>query len=328
MRLQTADTVEIELAMRAPTSTLRQRALPRQSRCPGVVRRCALAGLVTVAFVLTACSPRHLIIQGIGNELASQSEAEEDDLALAREASAFYLKLSESLLRENPGNLKLAQAVAGGFTQYAFAFVGFEAERLESKDAKAAHLLNERARRLYVRANRHAMAALEASSPGFAVALASPDSRRWPVLSEAQVGVAYWAAASWGAAIALSKDNPDTVADLPLAYRLARLALKVAPHYGQGSLASLMGSFESSMPGGSTRQAAAYFDSAIALGAGRNAGAFVAKAEGIAQPASDRKAFESLLNQALEASTTQRTVANAVMRDRALWLLASADDLF
>ena len=268
------------------------------------------------------------MVQGIGNELASQADAEEEDLGLAREASAFYLKLSESLLRESPGNLKLAQAVAGGFTQYAFAFVGFEAERIESKDAKAAQLLNERARRLYLRAHRHAMAALEASSPGFAVALAQADAKQWPVLRESQIGVAYWAAASWGAAIALSKDNPDIVADLPVAYRLASLAWKASPAYGNGALASLMGSFESSRPGGSLQQAAVYFDAAIAAGAGNSAGAFVAKAEGVALPAADRKSFESLLQQALDASAARRTVANAAMRERALWLLANADDLF
>jgi hypothetical protein len=31
------------------------------------------------------------------------------------------------------------------------------------------------------------------------------------------VGVAYWAAAAWGAQIALSKDQPEVVADLPSA---------------------------------------------------------------------------------------------------------------
>jgi predicted anti-sigma-YlaC factor YlaD len=292
------------------------------------MQRLTLGVLVSLAFLLGGCSPRHLIIQGIGNELASQGDAAEDDLTLAREASAFYLKLSESLLRETPGNLKLAQAVSGGFTQYAFAFVGFEAERIESKDAKAAQALNQRAKRLYLRANRHAMAALEASSPGFAAALARPEARQWPVLSETQVGVAYWAAASWGAAIALSKDNPDTVADLPLAYRLAGLAWKASPHYGEGALASLMGTFESSIPGGSMQQAAVYFDVAIQAAAGKNAGAFVAKAEGLAQPAGDRKAFEALLQQALDASEARPTVANAAMRERALWLLGSADDLF
>jgi predicted anti-sigma-YlaC factor YlaD len=290
--------------------------------------RLTLGVLVFLAVLLGGCSPRHLIIQGLGNELASQGDAAEEDLGLAREASAFYLKLSESLLRETPGNLKLAQAVSGGSTQYAFAFVAFEAERIESKDAKAARVLNERARRLYLRAHRHAMAALETSSPGFATALAKPEASDWPVLREDQVGVAYWAAASWGAAIALSTDNPDAVADLPLAFRLAKLAWTTSPNFGDGALASLMGAFESSRPGGSQQQAALYFDAAIATAAGNSAGAFVAKAEGTAQPAGDRKAFETLLQQALKASETHRTVANAAMRERALWLLANADDLF
>lgn len=292
------------------------------------MQRMTLGILLFIAVLLSGCSPRHLIIQGIGNELASQGSAEEEDLGLAREASAFYLKLSELILRESPGNLKLAQVVSGGFTQYAFAFVAFEAERVESKNAKAAQVLYERAKRLYLRAHRHAMAALEASSPGFSAALANPDALKWPLLTEAQVGVAYWAAASWGAAISLSKDNPETVADLPLAFRLASLAWKTSPDFGEGALASLMGSFESARPGGSVKQAAMYFDAAITAGVGKNAGAFVAKAEAMAQPAGDRQAFESLLQQALNASAAHRSVANAAMRERALWLLANVNDLF
>src|SRR3989339_577940 len=280
------------------------------------MQRLTLGVLIAVAVLLGGCSPRHLIIQGIGNELASQGSTDEDDLGLAREASAFYLKLSESILRESPGTLKLAQAVSGGFTQYAYAFVAFEAERVESKDAKAAQALNERAKRLYLRAHRHAMAALEASSPGFSAALAKPEALHWPMLNETQVGVAYWAAASWGAAISLSKDNPEAVADLPVAFRLARLAWKTSPGFGEGALASLMGSFESARPGGSVKQTAAYFDAAIAAGDGKNAGAFVARAGAIAQPAGDRAAFESLLQQALNASMARRSVANAAMRER------------
>jgi hypothetical protein len=71
-----------------------------------------------------------------------------------------------------------------------------------------------------------------------------------------------------------------------------------------------------------------YFDRAIALGAGRNAGALVAKAEGLAQPAGDRAAFEALLRQALAAADTRRDLPNGVMRERAQWLLDNADDLF
>jgi predicted anti-sigma-YlaC factor YlaD len=283
---------------------------------------------LTLVVTLSACSPRHLIIQGVANELASQSSAVEDDLVLAREASAFYLKLSESFLAQSPGNHKLAEAVSAGFAQYAYAFVASEAERVEAKDAKAAQKLRERAARLYLRAHRHGMAALEARSPGFAKALASSDASQWPRLTKDQIGVAYWTAASWGGFISLSKDNPDTVADLPLAVRLASLAYAVQPAHAEGALASLMGSFETARPGGSVRRATAYFDEAISLGAGLNAGAYVSKAEGIAQPANDRPAFEALLRQALTASQARRDMANEVMRERAQWLLDTADDLF
>ena len=284
------------------------------------------ASLGATLLLSTACTS--LLTDGVADKLASQGQSVEEDLVLAREASAFYLKLSESVLRETPGNLKLAEAVAGGFTQYAYAFVAFEAERIESRDAKAAEKLRERAARLYERAHRHAMAALEANAPGFTAALGKPDASQWPRLSQAQVGVAYWAAASWGGFISLSKDNPEVVADLPLAIRLATLAYGVNPEHGNGALASLMGTFEAARPGGSVPQATAYFDRAIALGAGKSAGAFVAKAEGIAQVANDRVAFEALLRQALAASAARRDLPNEVMRERAQWLLDTADDIF
>ena len=117
-------------------------------------------------------------------------------------------------------------------------------------------------------------------------------------------------------------------ANAQAAIRLARLAYQTAPAHGQGALASLMGSFEAARPGGSRQQAARYFDVAITLGAGKSAGAFVAKAESIALPAGDRPAFDALLRQALAASASRADLQSAVMRERALWLLATADDLF
>ncbi|MFM9967683.1 MAG: TRAP transporter TatT component family protein [Burkholderiales bacterium] len=284
--------------------------------------------LLAAALVLAACSPRQLILDGVAEQLAGQGQASEEDLVLAREASAFYLKLSESLLRRSPGNLKLTEAVAGGYSRYAYAFVATEAERIESRDAKAAQKLRERAARLYLRAHRHAMAALEQRSPGFAKALASNNPSLWPRLADEHIGVAYWAAASWGGFISLSKDDPDAVADLPLAVRLAHLAWEKQPNHGNGALASLMGAFESARPGGSRERATGYFDQAIAAGGGKNAAAYVAKAEGVALPALDRAGFEALLRQALAVSGARRDLENEVMRERAQWLLDTADDLF
>jgi hypothetical protein len=96
-----------------------------------------LLGLLLLAGLLGACSPRLMLVRSMADELAGQGQAEEDDVLLARDASPFYLKLSESVLRRTPAP-GLAEAVAGGFTQYAYAFVDSEAERLEPRDSRAA----------------------------------------------------------------------------------------------------------------------------------------------------------------------------------------------
>jgi predicted anti-sigma-YlaC factor YlaD len=296
---------------------------------PNHFLRPSLSLLVLVlAFGLSACMPRQLLVNGAADALTAQGQAEEEDIGLAREASAFYLKLSESLLRQSPGHLALAESVASGFTQYAYAFVASDAERMMNTDAKAAHLLNERARRLYLRAHRHAMAALTRSNPGLMASLAKPSATQHILLQPDQVGVAYWAAASWGAYIALSKDDPDAVADLPLAVQLAESVWRTSPTFGQGAAASLMGNFEAARPGGSMTKAAAYFDEAIQAGGGQNPGPLVAKAEAIAQATGDRPAFEALLQKALTVSAKRYDLTSQIMRQRAQWLLDSVDDLF
>jgi predicted anti-sigma-YlaC factor YlaD len=271
------------------------------------------------------------VVGSLADALAGQQQHAEEDLQLAREASAFYLKLSESVLRQAPEHRLLAEAVSAGFTQYAYAFVAFDAEQIEAQDAKLAEHLRQRAAQLYHRAQRHALNALETARPGFRRALSQPQAQDWPHLLPEQVGLAYWAAASWGAWISLSKDDPDKVADLPVAIRLAELAWATDPAWGQGSLTSLLGSFEAARTGGSTQRALAYFDHSIAQADGRSAGVFVAKAEGYAQPAGDRPLFEQLLRQALsvtEGKDSPHRLQNEVMRRRADWLLRQTPDLF
>lgn len=287
--------------------------------------------LAIVVAILGGCSARQMLVRGVADELAAQGQAAEEDLDLAREASAFYLKLSESLLRADPGHAALAEAVAGGFTQYAYAFVNFEADRLEASDAQGAQQLRERAARLYRRAQRHALAALETNDPGFSQALARTNPGEWPKLRREQLGLAYWAAAAWGGAISLSKDDPEAIADLPVAIRLAQLAWETDPTYGQGALASLMGSFEAARPGGSRQRALAYFDRGLALAGGKSAGAYVAKAEGHALSIGDRPLFEELLRRAQaikDEVDSPLALQNEVMRRRAKWLSAKAADLF
>lgn len=281
--------------------------------------------------VLAACSPRQLIVGSLADELAAQGTAAESDLELARDAAPFYLKLSESVLRQQPGHRALAESVAAGFTQYAYAFVAFEADRLEAQDARAADALRRRAAAFYRRAQRHAVDALEALNSGFLAALRQADAALWPVIAREDVGLAYWAAAAWGGWISLAKDDPEVVADLPLAARLAELAGRADPDWGRGSLTSLRATFEAARPGGDRKLAERWFDEAIARSGGRLPSVLVAKAEGLSLPGGDRAGFESLLQQAVasrDEANSPQALQNEVMRRRAAWLLEQAPDLF
>lgn len=287
-----------------------------------------LLNLLMVVLLLSGCAVRSYVVNQTADVFSSQGLSDEDDLQLAREASAFYLKTSESLLRQTPGHLKLAEAVSAGFTQYAYAFVAFEAEKIDSNQPDVAAKMRERAARLYSRAYRHAMVALEKNQPGFAVALTQNDAKKRPKLKPAEVPLAYWSAASLGGKVSMSKDDPDVVADLPLSMRLAELAWQTDPTFGQGALSSLMGTLEAARVGGSRQKAERFFDQAIAMGEGKEAGPLVAKAEGVALPNQNKAQFEQLLQQALKVSQNHRSLQNEVMRERAQWLLLSADDLF
>ncbi len=301
--------------------------------------RPALAGLLCLAMLCAGCAPRALLLQGVADQLAGHGQAEEEDLGLARDAAACYLKLSESVLQQTPGHTALAEAVGSGFTQYAYAFVAFEADKLEATDSRAAQRLRQRAARLYERAHRQTMRALELQRPGFADALASQASARLAMVSPRtpaaplqlathQVALAYWAAASWGGFIALSKDKPDVVADLPLAMQLAQLAYDTQPEHGQGSLAVLMAQFELARPGGTAAAAERYLAVADRASGTPAPATLVARAESLALPAGDRAAYEALLRQALTVSSERRDLASQVLRARAQWLLHTLDDRF
>jgi predicted anti-sigma-YlaC factor YlaD len=306
--------------------------LVRAQRLPiplGGAARASITGLLFVVLVaLSGCAPRTLLLQGMADELASPGLAEEPDLGLARDAAPFYLKLSESILLQVPGHTALAEAVAGGFTQYAYAFVAFEAEKLQATDSRAALRRRQRAARLYERAHQHAMAALEAQQPGLRAALAAPAGGPPLRLAPEQVGLAYWAAASWGAFIALSTDQPDVVADLPLALRLAQAAYAVQPDHAQGRLAVLMAQFEMARPGGSAGTAERYFAQADAASGTPAPATLLARAESLALRAGDREAFERLLRLAIEAAAPRRDLASQVLHERASWLLDTIDDRF
>jgi hypothetical protein len=283
--------------------------------------------MVLALCALSACSVRQHLLQQAADEL-SQTSMEEEDMGLAREASALYLKVSESLLRTLPTHWGLSQAVTSGLTQYAYAFLSLEADRVESRDLQQAQVLRERAARMYERAKIQGLRTLEMNIPNLRQTLASAFSTSPAALPPQAVGLSYWTAAAWGGQIALSTDAPEVVADLPAAAALAYIAWQTQPSYAEGGLASLMGTLELARPGGSRSRALQYFDQAIEISQGQTPGPWLAKAEGWAVDQQDRQAFEEGLNKAIAVSKGRRDLSSQILRERAQWLLSQVDTIF
>jgi predicted anti-sigma-YlaC factor YlaD len=240
----------------------------------------------------------------------------------------------ESLLAESPTHRGLLLAAASGFTQYGYAFVQQDADELESSNVAGAQTGRERARRLYLRARDYGLRGLAVAHPDFSAALRRDPRSAVRACDRADVPLLYWTAASWAAAIAVLKDRPDLIAELPQAEALIDRALALDEGFDHGAIHAFLISYEmarAGAPGDPTARAAEHFDRAVALGGGQQASPLVAFAESVCIQKQDRARFESLLRQALavdaDASPSTRLV-NLVMQRRARWLLARTDELF
>ncbi|HEX9579996.1 MAG TPA: TRAP transporter TatT component family protein [Gemmatimonadales bacterium] len=291
---------------------------------------------LAAALLFAGCSIKKMAVNKIGDSMAASGTtfASDEDVELIGDAVPFSLKLMESLLEVNPRHRGLLFATASGFTQYAYAYVQQEADRLESEDLTRANAARDRARRMYLRARGYGIRGLETRHRSFGDSLRANPRSAVQVAAVRDVPLLYWTAAAWGAAISLAKDNPDLVADQPQVEALIDRALELDEAFDAGAIHSFLISYEPSRQGAAGDPGArsrAHFDRAVALTNGQMAGPFVSLAEAVSVPAQDRKEFASLLQRALAIDPDARTewrLANLIMQRRARWLLSRADELF
>ena len=297
-------------------------------------RMLAIAGLA--GLVSTGCSIKKFAINKLGDSLASSGTtfASDEDPDLVESALPFSLKMIESLLAESPRHRGLLFAASSGFTQYAYAFTQQEADEIEEQDLAKATALRTRARKLFLRARNYGLRGLEVKRPGFEKALRDDAKAAVRVTSKADVPLLYWTAASWGAAISLSKDNPDLIADQPIVEALIDRALELDESFDNGAIHSFLISYEPSRPGGAGDAAARsrkHFERAMELAGGKSASPLVSLAETVSVSKQDKKEFQSLLRRALEIDVDAKPawrLSNLVMQRRARWLLGRIDQLF
>jgi predicted anti-sigma-YlaC factor YlaD len=292
--------------------------------------------LFTTLALTSGCSIRRMAVNKLGDALAGSGTtfAKDDDPELVKAAAPFSLKLMESLLDESPRHHGLLLATASGFTGYSYAFVQQEADEMEDKDLAAATELRRRAGRLYLRARNYGLRGLETGHAGFREEFFRASLPAVRKVGTKDVPLLYWTAASWAAAISVSKDNPDLIADQPKVEALMDRALELNESFEHGAIHSFLITYEMSRAGATGDPAARarkHFDRAVELSGGQMAGPLVAYAEAVCVQRQDLAGFKALLDRALAINPDLKPewrLANLIMQRRARWLLSRTDELF
>ncbi len=292
--------------------------------------------LVLGLWLVAGCSVKRMAVNKLGDALAGGGVtfASDDDPELVKAAVPFSLKLMESLLAESPKHDGLLFAASSGFTQYAYAFVQQEADEVEGDDLARATAMRDRARRLYLRARNYGLRGLDARHAGFPDRLRANPREAVRGARAKDVPLLYWTAASWAAAISLSKDDPALIGEIPQMEALMDRALELDESYDAGVIHTFLITYEMARqgaPGEPAARSRQHYERALELSRGQQAGPLVAFAEAVCVQRQDLKQFDALLQQALainpDAQPESRLV-NLVMQRRARWLLAKRDELF
>jgi predicted anti-sigma-YlaC factor YlaD len=292
--------------------------------------------LLVIAGATTGCSIKKIAVNKLGDSLASGGTTftSDDDPDLVGEALPFSLKLMESLLAESPQHRGLLLATCSGFTEYAFVYVQVPAEEIEDQDLAKADFLRMRARHLYLRARNYGLRGLEVNHGGFATELRQDARAAVSKAGVKDLPLLYWTAASWGAAISVSKDNPEMIADQPIVEALIDRALELDADYDFGAIHGFLITYESvrrTANGDFAVRSRKHFERAVELTSGQSAAPYVALATTVSVSKQDSTEFESLLKKALAVDPDARPewrLMNLVMQRRARWLLSREDELF
>lgn len=309
------------------------RCLPARSSAHGL----ALTALALLAAFtcLPGCSIKRLAVNNVADTLTKGPDvfSTDDDPELVGAALPFGLKTMESLLATLPKHEGLLLTLCKGFTQYSYAYVQSEGDLLVNSDYRRASELHQRAFKLYLRARGYGLRLLALHHPGIADSLRIAPDRAVARLTTKDLPALYWTGASWGSAIALGKDRPEMLADLPAIHALVNRGLALDESYEGGAFheaAILLDALPPAM-GGSTASARKHFARAVELSNDRKASPYLTLAQSVSVLEQDRAEFRRLLERVLtfdpDRDPSQR-LATIVMQRKARALLERQDEFF
>lgn len=290
--------------------------------------------LILLGFLAPTACVRSIAVNVAANALSGSggSFAEDDDPELIREAVPFGLKINEALIQAAPDNEKLLLAASAGFTQYAYAFLQQDAERLDEEKPEASRALLARCRKLYARALEYGLRGLEVRHEGFREGFEKDRATALAPCELDDVPLLYWTAAAWGAQISITKTDAKLLGQLPDVEALAARALALDEAWNDGALHEFFLSYEAAKTDrDKLKRAKRHYDRALQLQGGKKVSPYVGWAESVSVQQQNKKEFLALLDKAIAFNVDEAPrfrLVNLISQDRARRLKARVDDLF
>ncbi len=272
-------------------------------------------------------------------EKASPTIEEQTDYEFARTGIPGNLIQTEGLLRVSPDDPHLLLLAAWGFASYAYGFVEDDKERAEEKgDLDAADQARARARAMYLKGRDFGLRLLELETPKLKDVLQrDPDALKKFLTEELKdpedAPALFWTGYAWGSAIGVSRDDPTLIADLALASTLVERSVELDEKYYNAAGHVFLGVVNSSRGasvGGNPELGKQHFERALALTGRKALLAHVNYAQYYAVQSQNRKLFDALLNEVVNAPIPEHTtlaLPNTIAHRRAVRLLRRGDDL-
>ncbi|MGB0679037.1 MAG: TRAP transporter TatT component family protein [Polyangiales bacterium] len=279
---------------------------------------------------LAGCNRERLAVQTTVALMAKAGPAMAShwDVDIAGQAMASQIMQLEGLLRVQPGEPALVEALQKAYLGYSYGWVEFAREQaMAAGDEWAVESRRRQALRLYRRAWSLGLYRLRQKHPGGAEALkAQPQRLRVWLQQHAQdaahFDLFYRLAQAWGGIIHMGAGQPRYAAQLPSLHALAMHLARWQPAYDDAGPLLLLASLEASPARGELDAARQHFEQALKRTGGQARIVHLRYALGYAEAAGDVALKRRLLRQAAQPAVgVAPSLANALARARALWYL-------
>jgi len=294
--------------------------------------------LVTALVLLAGCSLKQMALDQTAGILKDAMPAFERDWdwQLVADALPANIKMMEGFLQAGPDNRDLILLAAQGNASYALVVLEDRWDRAE-EDSPEAGRLAQRTREMYLRGHRYGLRLLEQRHPGLTAAFKKNVKELATHLEQCDrddVPGLFWAGMPLAAAVNLSRDDVSMIARLPPAKALVARQLELDEGYYHATGHTIFGALFGSMGqmlGGDPKRAKKHFDRALRLTKRRFLLVQAMYARTLAVQLQDRKLFQRLCNEVLEADLSifpEQKLANVAAKRRCRRLLARIDELF